>query len=72
MPAETIMPAFLAGTVIDSCQQELQQAWDVALRSETSCDVCFFKNACCVGHLCWLLLPSEDNTVEYIFYFDNP
>lgn len=27
-----------------------------------------------MGHLCWacLLLPSEDITVEYIFYFDNP
>lgn len=39
MPADTIMPAFLAGTVIDSCQQELQQARDVALGSKTSCDV---------------------------------
>lgn len=30
------------------------------------------KNDCCVGHLCWLLLPSEDLTVEDRFCFVNP
>lgn len=54
MPAETIMPAFLAGTVIDSCQQELQQARDVALGSKTSRDVWLLRTTAvwvtCAGY----------------------
>jgi hypothetical protein len=69
MPAETIRPASPAGSVIDSCQQELQQARDVALGSETSRDVWLLRTTAvlvtCAGYF-FLLRTSRKTTYSIL------